>query len=512
MAKMAQGKHIRLADIEATFRRSGPMMQNPQAVQTSQQWHEMQQKSREQAEMTKRRSEKPVDRNIPEGIDDLVLGDGVRQYEQLRDMERRLDATMMRKRLDVQDSTVSSTPQYGTLRIWISNTTENQPWQQGEVSHDTFDFNSGAEATYRVKIEGRLLDVDGNPEDAEPALDGDTSRPGTANEESRVGDGEPAAKRAKLSKTYSGRRKLSHFFKSINVDFDRSQNLQPDGFTAIEWKNPETMPRSFESLPLEADFDCLEFERKGDEKINVTVTLVRDSQPERYKLARPLAELLDIDEADQKTILIGLWEYIKQAGLQEEGDSRRIRCDDRLKNVFGRDLFQFENLPNLIRKHVFDLPPITLQYTIRLDQEYQETNHPPTIYDIPVPLPDPMYARLHSVISSPSHASTLRQIALLDDRVAMKVQEMAHYKAKHAFFTGMAEDPANFTKRWISSQKRDLDVILGAGAYGDEDWQGPEWRQGGERGPWGSNEAVEGVSGFLSKYDAPRPAAPPRMS
>lgn len=52
----------------------------------------------------KKRSRKPTDKNIPEGVEDCIIGDGVQRYRELRDLERRLDSTMVRKRLDIQDS------------------------------------------------------------------------------------------------------------------------------------------------------------------------------------------------------------------------------------------------------------------------------------------------------------------------------------------------------------------------------------------------------------------------
>ena len=79
-------------------------------------------------------------------------------------MERKLDVIMMRKRLDMQDAMQYQSQRYRTLRLWISNTVDNQPWQGQSLDENTFDFNTGEEATYRMKIEGRLLDeedVDG---------------------------------------------------------------------------------------------------------------------------------------------------------------------------------------------------------------------------------------------------------------------------------------------------------------------------------------------------------------
>lgn len=50
------------------------------------------------------RSLKPTDKNIPEGVEECIIGDGVQRYRDLRELERKLDSTMMRKRLDVQDA------------------------------------------------------------------------------------------------------------------------------------------------------------------------------------------------------------------------------------------------------------------------------------------------------------------------------------------------------------------------------------------------------------------------
>lgn len=50
------------------------------------------------------RSRKPIDKNLPEGVDDIIIGDGAQRYRDLRDVERRLDSIITRKRLDIQDS------------------------------------------------------------------------------------------------------------------------------------------------------------------------------------------------------------------------------------------------------------------------------------------------------------------------------------------------------------------------------------------------------------------------
>ena len=63
-----------------------------------------QQAAAHQAELAKRKSRKPTDKSMPDGVEECTIGDGAQRYRDLRDFERRLDATMTRKRLDIMDS------------------------------------------------------------------------------------------------------------------------------------------------------------------------------------------------------------------------------------------------------------------------------------------------------------------------------------------------------------------------------------------------------------------------
>lgn len=56
------------------------------------------------SERAKMRSRKPTDQNIPEGVECCIIGDGVKNYRELKELERRLDSTMTRKRLDIADN------------------------------------------------------------------------------------------------------------------------------------------------------------------------------------------------------------------------------------------------------------------------------------------------------------------------------------------------------------------------------------------------------------------------
>lgn len=330
---MSHKRKISFADLKSTFQRTAPAY-NPQASSHAPPLNPQQEAARQQEdlrrrEVARRQSKKPTDRTIPDDLSDVCIGDGVQRYQKLRDIERKLDAVMMQKRLDVSEGvTTSSSKREGTLRIWISNTAEGQPWQvieDGGTSFGedgSFDFGENSQARYRVKIEGRLLP---DPEEKDD-VEGDD---GDAMEE----DGAEPKKKPTMLPQPNEKTRLSHFFKQITIEFDRPASLQPDGFGSIEWKKPQIANPQVSSTDSEANFDCLEFERKSDEEINVTVNLMRDEIPERFKLSKPLADLLDTEENDRAGVVAGIWEYVRANGLQGDDEHRRIVCDERLRAV-----------------------------------------------------------------------------------------------------------------------------------------------------------------------------------
>jgi SWI/SNF-related matrix-associated actin-dependent regulator of chromatin subfamily D len=323
---------IKLADLNSLFRNAGPgtILQPPQQYP-----HPNAQadpaRERQKLDLQKNKSKKPTDRELPEGIESIVIGDVAERYRKLREIEKRLDSTMMRKRLDLQDQTTQNSKRSRTMRIWISNTAENQPWQNTSMDPDAFDFGDTSQASYRVKIEGRLLDE-------EDALDGEDTKYSTATAVADGGEPMDITDAAKSSQPKSSstqeRTKLSHFFKQITVEFDRPSSLQPDGMAMVEWKRPEARPGQTNWAADGSNFDCLHFERKSDENINIRINLFRDETPERFRLSPELAELCGgITEADRASVMLNVWKYIRANKLYENEDARVVRCDALMKKA-----------------------------------------------------------------------------------------------------------------------------------------------------------------------------------
>ncbi|KMU71817.1 SWIB complex BAF60b domain -containing protein [Coccidioides immitis RMSCC 3703] len=384
-----------------------------------------------------RRSRKPTDKTLPDGIEEVVIGDAVQQYKRMQEVERRLDSAIMRKRIDLQDTQAEQNPEVPP-RIGAGR--------------------------YRVKIEGRLLDdatdptvPDEDEEDIDMKHLGGEKDPDAMEEDSK-----PQKREEAKPSSPSIRKRLSHFFKTISVEFDKPSSPGVADLATIIWNKP-TLPPSAAALPPTADFDSLEFSRAAEVNINGTITMTRDENLERFLLSKELASILDIEEETRAGIIIGLWEYIKTAGLQESEEKQAVACNERLRAEFHSK-------------------PI------------------PAIYDIRVAVDDPLRNKMLQVTTSPDFPNMLRQVSSLDDQLALVVQALHHSKAKHSFYTNLSQDPVNFIKRWILSQRRDLETILGESTRaGRPDPNAPEFRRGGLNSAWDTPVAREAARYMLAR-------------
>lgn len=81
-----------------------PQSQLPAVPISAQQQAERVQQQQAAHERARLRARKPTDKTMPDGVEDCIVSDGTLRYRELRDYERRLDATITRKRLDVVES------------------------------------------------------------------------------------------------------------------------------------------------------------------------------------------------------------------------------------------------------------------------------------------------------------------------------------------------------------------------------------------------------------------------
>lgn len=144
------------------------------------------------------------------------------------------------------------------------------------------------------------------------------------NEDRMDEDGAPGSRRPSSAPT-AQKHRFSHFFKALNIDFDRSRSRAASDQT-VEWKRQQSQNAG-------ADFDEFTFKRSGDENMNITINLHRQEDPERYLLSPELADIVDMTAASRQDAVLAVWEYIKMMGLQEDEEKRNFRCDELLRKV-----------------------------------------------------------------------------------------------------------------------------------------------------------------------------------
>jgi len=171
-------------------------------------------------------------------------------YNQLREAEARVDATILRKRFDLLDALnrplkVRASVKWRTdvqchkkIRLSLSTTTSDQPWQSTPpLDTLAYDFDTDLVPSWTFTLRGKLL-----PSDPEvPIL------PMTA------------------------------YFKTIIIDFDRASEAYAEP-NRVEWHKTNE--------PGQKMYDFIQCTRKGDSDVNVKVSLTVDSAPERYFCCR----------------------------------------------------------------------------------------------------------------------------------------------------------------------------------------------------------------------------------
>lgn len=104
--------------------------------------------------------------NILPSISKFILSDEaennvlIQNYNMLVEKELELDSTINKKTIDLVNNSVDvinekiTEGSKSTLRIFISNTAENQPWQQGQ------DIDINVKPSWKLRVEGKILGND----------------------------------------------------------------------------------------------------------------------------------------------------------------------------------------------------------------------------------------------------------------------------------------------------------------------------------------------------------------
>ncbi|CAO3630626.1 unnamed protein product [Cunninghamella echinulata] len=382
-----------------------PMMMPQQGLAASNavQYRKRQSESETLAKHIKKK--RPTDCNIPPKIESFIPESTL--YTELSEFEKKLDATIMRKRLNVQEAIGKPIKVHRTLRLFLSNTFADQINSRSD-DENAFDLNKGNPPSWTLKIEGRLLDPPIPTKKAQPI------------------------------------QKFTSFFRSIVIELDRDPSLYPEG-NIIEWhKQPDA-----------TEYDGIEIKRNGDMNVNARIILEPEYNPQKFKLSEPLSHLINLKLDTKPRIIMELWNYIKNNKLQDNEDKRLVHCDPALAQLFGTRQIHFSSLPEIINQHLTRPDPIVLNYTIRVDKEFY---HSPKAFDVDVELDSVLRQKMMNQVSA---QQLQKQIMELDDKIVQCVQSINNSKIKRDFLLQFSKHPVEFINKWIASQARDLEVILG---------------------------------------------------
>jgi len=269
----------------------------------------------------------------------------------------------------------------------------------------------------------------------------------------------------------------------------------------MDWKKPMIAPNTL-NLPNSADFDDINFKRVGDENVNVTIKLYRDT--DKFKLSDALLEVVMDDCLSRGEITQRINLYIGMENLADESDARKFHCNAQLKAIFRQDVVWFAQVSDAIIHHLSPLPPIELPYTIRFDEAWHNAPETSpgskrTVYNVRVEGEDVLKKRYKRFLANPEHAKTFKLIKEKDRETCLLIQALKMSKARWDFFSGISKDPAGYLAKWMSSQKRDLEVMMGdAQRGGGEDGQGEEWRRGGDDSVWKTESVAQAARMLLA--------------
>ncbi|KAF8153953.1 SWI/SNF complex protein [Crassisporium funariophilum] len=337
-------------------------------------------------------------------------------YQDLLEMERKLDWTMMRKKVEVQDALARTPTTIRTLRIFLSHTVSGQLWQSAGDVPPVANFETGEGIpAWAFRIEGRLLEVPNQ----------------------RYKDRNP-------------QRKFSTLIKRMVIELDRDPTLYSDG-NIVEW--PRAPGHHNPAL------DGFTIRRTGDTPTKLRIVMYLDHFPEQYKVLPELGNILGIKEDSRIGVVQTLWNYIKLQGLQDKVDRRMIRADDKLRPIFGMDTILFQKLPEIVNRYLVAPDPVILHYTLNPAVIPSER---PSAWDVEIKMEDASLKNRMAVTVNASKESA-QALLKLDEEIALMAQSLHNSHMKRTFLESFANDPAQFIQTWLESQSRDLESILGSG-------------------------------------------------
>lgn len=422
---------------------------------------------------------KPTDQTIPPSLKEH-FPEKVELYEKLQSRERLLDMMINRKLLDLQDhqqristNELSGESYEETLRIFIYNTSENQPWQKVAQQEQEKGSPAPAESEqppmWTLRVEGRLLN------DKTPLSD-------------------------------PNRHKMSWFLSGLSIelkpaDGDTSVPLNIKGVNApgasgsadtlIEWhddiKSPkaERMAKQFDGMDIKRGGSSVPGGTGDDREIVANVVI----QPKLYPIKlmvtdKNLMELVGAKEITQTECIKRIFWYAKVNELFEaqniEGDVKEsndagkstgkkiisIKSDELLMKIFGLPSITMPQIMEIVgNKLLKPVEPIRVTCPINT---LKNTTLGDVVIDIKVnkaileekksalnELDDINRLITGDILSKQSIADLVK----LDENLKLNMQILNYSKMKYDFYKKFSENPTEFMKNILQKNDEYLKIL-----------------------------------------------------
>uniref|UniRef100_A0A8C0R8K1 SWI/SNF related BAF chromatin remodeling complex subunit D2 n=1 Tax=Canis lupus dingo TaxID=286419 RepID=A0A8C0R8K1_CANLU len=269
-------------------------------------------------------------------------------YMDLLAFERKLDQTIARKRMEIQEAIKKPLTQKRKLRIYISNTfspSKAEGDTAGTAGPPGGTPAGDKVASWELRVEGKLLD-------------------------------DPSKQK----------RKFSSFFKSLVIELDK-ELYGPDNHL-VEWHR----------MPTTQETDGFQVKRPGDLNVKCTLLLMLDHQPPQYKLDPRLARLLGVHTQTRAAIMQALWLYIKHNQLQDGHEREYINCNRYFRQVSWPPSSLRFSRPLLCPLH---------QSPTSVDPNDQKKT---ACYDIDVEVDDPLKAQMSNFLASTTNQQEIASL------------------------------------------------------------------------------------------------------
>ncbi|SSD60043.1 uncharacterized protein SCODWIG_01804 [Saccharomycodes ludwigii] len=428
----------------------------------------------------------PTDLYVSSSLKSLIP-----ELKLLTDLQKRevdIDRFIIRKKLELeelssdyidssafQDHSTTSADNKHVLRVFISNISENQPWQNVNNNNDTSNTASpdNEKSTWTLRIEGRLIDSELSAEDPK-------------------------------------RPKFSSFIDSIAVDFneqlkdnqdketsteDNISNTSATLLSPVEWHDDPNAP------PVE--FDGLDIKRQGSTNTSCRITIQpKNRTGDMLEYSETLSLLLGgLKTGSLQDALYYIYTFVINSNLLDQNGTVKLTPElQKLVSVPTASVSPTgsddggpdgnDNVPSTLplsklneiisKNHIKPLPPVIIDYLIRCDKAstYGELCYDLIVFDSNKNIKESNKDSTNSVNNPYSNLLQRYQISTqnLDSQIKdqdnklnslMLQLNQAYYRQQ--FYKNVSEDPVGFLNKYIENSSRMLKVLSGDEGFNEND-------------------------------------------